>query len=95
MAEAGKSTLYARLSYLTSHLSSWSGIVRLSTKYENEPTAYVYFKEDVTPLDTLKAVLSMEKMRVHFKGGVIKLVDNPFKSKPDGIVKKATELENK
>ena len=95
MAEAGKSSLYGRLSYLTSHLSGWSGIVRLSTKYDDAPTAYIYFKEDVTPIDTVKAVLSMEKMRVHFRGGKIKLVDNPFKSKPDGIVKKATELEDK
>jgi hypothetical protein len=55
--------------------------------------AYVYFQDDVTPLNTLIAVLSMEKMRVHFRGGEIKLVDNPFKSKPEGIVKKAIEIE--
>ncbi len=95
MKEAGKSSLYGRLSYLTSHLSGWKGIYRLSTKYDKVPTAYIYFNEDITPLDTVKAVLSMEKMRVHFRGGEIKLVDNPFKSKPEGIVKKATELERR
>ncbi len=95
MKEAGDSRLSGKLNYLTSHLSGWKGIVRLSTKYDNSPTAYVYFKEAVTPLDTVKAVLSMEKMRVHFRGGEIKLVDNPFKSKPEGIVKKAKELESK
>lgn len=93
MAEAGRSTLYRRLSYLSSHLSNWKGIVRFSTKYDEAPMAYVYFKEDITPLDTLKAALSAEKMRVHFRGGEIKLVDNPFKSKPNGVVKKVTEGE--
>ena len=95
MKEAAIGSLYGKLSYLTSHLSGWKGIHRLSTKYDEVPTAYVYFNEDVTPLDTVKAVLSMEKMKVHFRGGEIKLVNNPFKSKPDGIVKKATELEDK
>ncbi|MDA3861536.1 MAG: 4Fe-4S binding protein [Melioribacteraceae bacterium] len=93
MEEAGSRVLYSKLSYLTSHLSSWKGIVRLTTKYDDAPMAYVYFQDDVTPLNTLIAVLSMEKMRVHFRGGEIKLVDNPFKSKPEGIVKKAIEIE--
>ncbi len=95
MKEAGRSTLYGRLSYLTSHLSNWKGIVRFSTQYDDAPMAYVYFNEYKTPLDTVKAALSSEKMKVHFRGGEIKQVDNPFKSKPDGVVKKVSELENK
>jgi NAD-dependent dihydropyrimidine dehydrogenase PreA subunit len=94
MSEAGKSSLYRMLSYLTSHLSSWNGIYRLTTSYDTEPEAYVYYNEAVTPLDTVKAALSMEKMSVHFRGGEVKLVDNPFKSKPDGIVKNASEINN-
>jgi len=94
MSEAGKSSLYRMLSYLTSHLSSWNGIHRLTTSYDSEPQAYVYYNEAVTPLDTVKAALSMEKMSVHFRGGEIILVDNPFKSKPDGIVKNASEINN-
>jgi hypothetical protein len=94
MKEAGKSLLYKMLSYLTSHLSGWNGIFRLSTKYDSVPQAYIYFNESITPLDTVKAVLSMEKMKVHFRGGTIKLVDNPFKSKPDGVVKKASEINS-
>ena len=94
MKEAGKSSLYKMLSYLTSHLSGWDGIFRLSTKYDSVPQAYVYFNEAITPLDTVKAVLSMEKMKVHFRGGTIKLVANPFKSKPDGVVKKASEINS-
>jgi ferredoxin len=94
MKEAGKSSLYKMLSYLTSHLSGWNGIFRLSTKYDSVPQAYIYFNESITPLDTVKAVLSMEKMKVHFRGGTIKLVDNPFKSKPDGVVKKASEINS-
>lgn len=92
MKEAASATLYKRLSYLSSHLSNWKGIVRFSTKYDDVPQAYIYFKEEVTPLDSVKAALSMEKMKVHFKGGVIKFVDNPFKSKPDGIVENASNI---
>ncbi len=94
MPEAGKSSLYRMLSYLTSHLSNWDGIVRLSTKYDSLPQAYVYFNESITPLDTVKAALSMDKLKVHFRGGEIKYVDNPFKSKPEGIVKNAKEINN-
>ena len=94
MPEAGKSSLYRMLSYLTSHLSNWDGIVRLSTRYDTLPQAYVYFNENITPLDTVKAALSMDKLKVHFRGGKIKIVDNPFKSKPEGIVKDAKDIKN-
>ncbi len=93
MEEAGKSALYSKLSYLTSHLSSWKGIVRLSTEYDDEPKAYVYFNEYKTPLDTVKAAISAKKMKVHFRGGTIKYVDNPFKSEAAGVVLKATEMK--
>lgn len=93
MEEAGKSSLYSKLSYLTSHLSNWKGIVRFSTQYQNSPMAYVYFNENITPIDTVKAAISSKKMKVHFRGGVVKYFDNPFKSKPDGNVFKYTEIE--
>ena len=94
MKEAAVTTLYIKLSYLTSHLSNWKGIVRLTTLYDDGPKAYVYFKDTVTPLDTVKAALSSPKMRVHFRGGKIEYVENPFKSKPEGVIKKANELLN-
>ena len=94
MPEAGKSSLYRMLSYLTSHLSNWDGIVRLATRYDDQPQAYVYFNENITPLDTVKAALTMDKLKVHFRGGKIKMVENPFKSKPEGIVKNAKDIKN-
>jgi hypothetical protein len=94
MKEAAINTLYIKLSYLTSHLSNWKGIVRLQTLYDDGPKAYIYFKDAVTPLDTVKAAISSPKMKVHFRGGKIEYVDNPFKSKPEGVIKKANEILN-
>jgi hypothetical protein len=93
MKEAANSSLYRMLGYLTSHLSNWKGIMRLRTEYDEQPNAYVYFNAAVTPLDTVKTALRAKKLKVHFRGGKIKMVDNPFKSEPEGIVKKATEIK--
>ncbi len=94
MPEAANSALARRLGYLVSHLSGEKGIVRFATRYINGPKALVFFNPKLISLDKVKAAISSPVMTVHFRGGKIKKVPNPYKSKPDGRVLSAVELQN-
>ena len=94
MPEAANSSLYRMLSYLTSHLSNWKGIVRLATRFDGTPKAYVFFvKEKITP-DEVKKAISSKMLKVHFSDGSTKKVKNPFRSKPEGEIVSAETLLN-
>jgi polyferredoxin len=95
MPEAANSTLAKRLSYLVSHLSNEKGIVRFSTRFINGPKALVYFNPKLITIERVKAAISSPIMKVHFRGGEVKEVKNPYKSKPDGKVFPATKFINK
>ncbi len=95
MPEAANSTLARRLGYLVSHLSNEKGIVRFSTRYMNGPKALVYFNPKLISLEKLKAAISSPMMTVHFRGGKVEKVKNPYKSKPEGRVLSVVELLNK
>ncbi len=92
MPEAGRSSYYRMLNYLTSHLSGNKGIVRFATRFTNVPTAYVYFNEEKANLNNVIKTISADTLSVHYSKGVIKKMKNPFKLKPEGIVKLATEI---
>ncbi len=92
MPEAGNFLLARKLSYITSHLSNNKGIVRFSTAFNEEPTAYVYFDPEKTTVEEVKAAISNPVYSVTYRDGSVKDVDNPFKSKPEGIVKNASEV---
>ena len=92
MPEAASGSLYRMLSYLTSHLSNWKGIVRLSTRYNKVPTAYVFFVPEKISLEEVKKAIASKMLKVHFSNGTTKEVRNPFKSKPEGKVTSALNL---
>jgi len=92
MPEAASSSLYRMLGYLTSHLSNWKGIVRLATRYEKMPEAYVFFVPAKISVEEVKKALSSKALKVHFSNGETKSVKNPFRSKPEGRVLSMTEL---
>lgn len=92
MPEADMPLLRRKLSYLVSHLSNNKAIVRFHTEYDNGPKAYIYFDASMTTIDEVKNLISSPKMKVTFTGGRIEEVENPFKSKPEGPVKKAAEV---
>ena len=89
----GASSLSRRIPYLVSHLSNNKGIVRFSTRYTDKPVAMVYFDPEKTTLEEVKKTISAEKLKVHFRDGSVKEVENPFKSKPDGEVIQAAEIK--
>ncbi len=91
MPEASGS-LYRMLSYLTSHLSNWKGIVRFATRYGKVPTAYVFYVSEKISADEVKKAISSKFLKVHFSDGKTKEVKNPFKSKPEGEILSAVEL---
>ncbi len=90
--EALNSTLRRRLPYLVSHLSNNKGIVKFSTKYTDKPVALVYFDPTKTNIDEVKKTISASKLKVHFRDGSVKEVENPYKSKPEGEIITASEL---
>ncbi len=94
MPEAANSTLARRLGYLVSHLSNEKGIVRFSTRYINGPKAIVYFNPKLITVKKLKETISSPIMKVHFRGGKVKEVENPYKSKPEGRILSLTEINN-
>ncbi len=91
--EAENSTLARRLPYLVSHLSNNKGIVRFSTRYTDKPVAMVYFDPKKTTADKVKQTLESPKLKVHFRDGSVKEVENPYKSKPEGEVIEAANLK--
>ncbi len=92
MPEADHPMLKRQIPYLMSHISHDDGIVRLTTAWDDGPKAYVFFAQDLTPLDSVKKYLSSDTLYVTFTSGEKRAVKNPFKSKPDGIVKPASEV---
>jgi polyferredoxin len=92
MQEAGNVLLAKKLSYLTSHLSNNDGIVRFATRYMEEPTAFVFFDGKQTSLKEVQTLIASPMMTVSFSDGTVKEVENPYKSKPEGVVKNASEL---
>ncbi len=92
MKEAGRSSYYRSLNYLTSHLSGNRGIVRFATRFTDTPTAFVYFNEEKTTPEEVKKAIASDTLNVHYSKGVIKKMKNPFKVKPEGIIKSALDV---
>jgi len=93
MPEAGVSSLRRYFSSLTSHLSADNGIVRLSTRYDNGPTAYLYFDASQTNVGKIKEALVKEKLTIFLSETETKDIDNPFHIKPDGKVVSASDIK--
>ncbi|MEW6193776.1 MAG: 4Fe-4S binding protein [Bacteroidota bacterium] len=86
MPEAGVPTLRRYFSYLTSHLSADDGIVRFSTRYVDQPYAYIFFDASQTDVDKIKAALVKQKLTIFTGENETKEVENPYHIKPEGEV---------
>lgn len=86
MPEAGMPALRRYFGSLTSHLSSDNGIVRLSTRYGDGPTGYLFFDPAQTDVMKIKAALIKEKLTVFLSDTETKDIENPFHIKPEGKV---------
>ena len=93
MPEAASPQLRRYFSYLTSHLSADDGIVRLSTRFTNKPSCFIYFDESQTSVEKIKGALTKKKLTVFLSNAQTKDVDNPFHIKPNGMVKKAVDVK--
>ena len=92
MPEAASPQLRRYFGYLTSHLSVDDGIVRLSTRYTNKPSCFIYFDPSQTNVDKIKQALIKKKLTIFLSNSETKDVVNPFHIKPEGVVKKALEV---
>jgi len=86
MPEAGMPALRRYFGSLTSHLSADNGIVRLSTRYDKGPTAYLFFDPSQTNVEKIKVALLKEKLTIFLSDTETKDIDNPFHIKPEGKV---------
>jgi len=92
MPEAGVPTLRRFFGSLSSHLSADEGIVRLSTRYTESPSAFVYFAESKTNVEKIKQALVKPMLTIFVTEKETKDMVNPFHIKPEGKVVKATEF---
>ncbi|MBD3224266.1 MAG: 4Fe-4S binding protein [Caldithrix sp.] len=79
MPQALNPNLRRRISYLVSHLSSDSAVVRFRTVYEDKPQALVYFVEDAGDGEHVYELLNKAQLTVHYRNGKTAQVPNPFK----------------
>jgi ferredoxin/copper chaperone CopZ len=91
MPEAAVPALRRYFGSLTSHLSADSGIVRLSTRYTDQPTAYLYFNPATSNIEGIKEALVKKTLTVFTSDTETKDLENPFHIKPEGIILKAAE----
>ncbi|MFH0733151.1 MAG: 4Fe-4S binding protein [bacterium] len=93
MPEAASPLAKRQLSYLMSHLSNDSGIVRFATNYTTEIFAYVFFNAKLTTVEKVIEAIKNPKITITFTGGKKEIVDNPFELNPEGEIKSAKELD--
>ncbi|NWF90024.1 MAG: 4Fe-4S binding protein [Ignavibacteriaceae bacterium] len=93
MPEAGIPSLRRYFGSLTSHLSADNGIVRLSTRYIDEPKAFLYFDPAQTNIEKIKEALTKKTLTVFTSETQTKDLENPFNIKPEGKVIKASDAK--
>jgi polyferredoxin len=92
MPESNAPALRRFLGSLSSHLSADEGIVRLSTRYVDVPSGYIFFNPAKTKVELIKAALTKNKLTVYTSDTESKEIDNPFHINPEGKVYKPAEL---
>ena len=93
MPEAGVAPLRRFFGSLSSHLSADEGIVRLSTRYTESPSAFIYFDPSKTSVDNIKKALVKPMLTVFLNDTDTKDIVNPFHIKPEGRVIKSIEAK--
>jgi NAD-dependent dihydropyrimidine dehydrogenase PreA subunit len=92
MPEAGVPALRRYMGSLASHLSADNGIVRLSTRYVDQPYGYVVFDPTQTKVETIKAALSKRTLTIFVTDTEKKDMPNPYHIVPEGKVEKASVI---
>ncbi|MBN1637779.1 MAG: 4Fe-4S binding protein [Ignavibacteriales bacterium] len=91
--ELDEATINRNLIFLMSHLSNNKGIFRITRRYIEQPTMFVYFNSAITSLEQVQRDLTSPKLIVTYRDGSKEEIDNPFRSQPVGDVKPANELD--
>ncbi len=91
MPEAAIPGLRRYFGSLTSHLSADNGIVRLSTRYIDQPTAFLYFDPSQTNVQKIKEALVKKTLTVFTSETETRDLENPFHIKPEGKIVKAVD----
>lgn len=86
MPQAANPGVNRQLSYLISHLSTDTSIVRFSTQYIDGPVADIYFLKDAIDEKGIYTALSADTMTVHYSGGKTGKVKNPFRFPKEGTI---------
>ena len=92
MPESGSPALRRFFGSLSSHLSADEGIVRLSTRYVDVPSGYIYFDPAKTKLELIQAALTKDKLTVFTSDTESKEMENPFHIKAEGSIYKPSDL---
>ena len=92
MPEAAVPKLRRYFGSLSSHLSADNGIVRLSTRYTDGPSAFVFFDPSQTDVEKIKKALIKPMLTIFLSETETKDIANPFHIKPEGEVVKSTAL---
>ncbi len=79
MPQATNSSLRRQYMSLVSHVSNDSNIVRFKTLYEDKPYAQIYYVTDLVTENGIFNSLNSDTLTVHYRGGRIGKVVNPFK----------------
>jgi NAD-dependent dihydropyrimidine dehydrogenase PreA subunit len=92
MPEAGVPSLRRFFGSLSSHLSADEGIVRLSTRYVDVPSGYIFFDPAKTKLELIKEALTKDKLTIFTSDTESKEIENPFHIKAEGTIYKPSDL---
>lgn len=92
MPEAGIPTLRRYFGSLSSHLSADEAIVRLSTRYIDVPSAFIFFDKSKTDVEKIKTALTKPMLTIFLSDTETKDIENPFHIKPEGKVLKSIEV---
>jgi len=93
MPEAGTPSLRRYFSSLTSHLSADEGVVRLSTRWTDAPTTYIFFVKEMTNVEKVKEALVKPMLTIFINETETRDIKNPFNIKPEGTVTNADDLD--
>jgi hypothetical protein len=89
MPQAMNPAFRHQLSFLMSHISTDTSIVRFNTLFTEKPVADIYYIKEKVNEDKIYSALSADTLTVHYSGGRIGKVINPFKFKEMGKILKA------
>jgi ferredoxin len=92
MTEAGIASLRRYFGSLSSHLSADDGIVRLSTRFIDEPTGIIFFDPSQTNVEKIKAALVKPVLTVFTSETETRDMENPFHIKPEGKIAGINEV---